>query len=382
MASAVARARSPIARTVPKIVSVFEHLPSPTLAKFSHEQRINLVAPPAGLSFVELNRWFLTQLDGAHAAIVWPAVRFGPEHIRTVRTQADAFKVVSTFSVGTDAIDTAACREAGIKVGYTPYIADDAVAEYTVSMLLHYCRRMDALRELVAEGKFAQSMRDVLRNPTMHCGFSPAGKAVGFYGFGRIAQKTAEKLLPFGVASIAYTSSTSRPFTQDNFPRLHALRETFYPHTQITNEPSLHELAAQTDILIVLCPETPSTVASANASVFERTKPNAVLINVARGSIVVNQDLEDALRRRQLSAALLDVVQGEPHIDASHPLLAEDLNDRVLVLPHAASTLVETRTMMAEVTARNVLTQLGFEDELPGDQPALMKQHAWTHFAA
>ncbi|SJX65095.1 related to glyoxylate/hydroxypyruvate reductase [Sporisorium reilianum f. sp. reilianum] len=380
MTAVAAQAATSIPRAPPKIVSVFEHLPSHTLARFAHEQRIRLVTPPPGLSFAELNRWFLAQLDGAHAAFVWPAVRFGPEQISAVG--GGPFRVVSTFSVGTDAVDTAACQRAGIRVGYTPYIGDDTVAEYTVSMLLHHCRRLDALQALVKAGKFGESMRDVLRDPTLHCGFSPAGKTVGLYGFGRIAQKVAEKLLAFGAARIAYTSSSSRPFTAASFPRLHALRETFYPHTEIANQPDLHHLAAEADILIVLCPETASTTASVNSAVFDSMKPTAVLINVARGSIVVNADLERALRGGQIAAALLDVVQGEPHIDATHPLLAEDLKDRVMILPHAVSTVVETRTAMGELTARNVLTQLGFGDELLGDKAELEKQHAWTHYAA
>lgn len=369
----------------PKVVSVIERLPSKILDAFSTTGRINLVSAPPGLSFAELNKWLLRELDGASAAIVWPvAGKFGPEQIAATNASGkwdqNRFKVVATYSVGTDAIDIPACHAAGIKVAHTPYVGDDSVAEYTVAMLLHYCRRLGPLEQVVLSGQYPQATAEVVRNPTLNCGFSPAGKTVCFYGFGRIAQKTAEKLLAFGVSRILYTTSRPKEFTADSFPRLHALRESFYPDILIANEPNLIELAAQADILILLCPGNVLTNATINSSVFSRMKPTAVLMNVARGTVVVNDDLEKALRSKQISAALLDVIQGEPHVDAKHPLLSPDLKDRVLILPHAASSVVETRTLMCEVTARNVLTSLGFVDGL-GDRSALEKQRAWTHFA-
>ena len=371
---------------IPKIVTIFERLPSTILDRFVAEGRVQLVNAPTGLSFAELDKWLLKELDGASAAIVWPvAGKFGPEHIAAVnasgRWEPDRFKIISTFSVGTEAIDKEACRRAGIRVGYTPYIGDDSIAEYTIAMLLHFCRRIAFLVDTVMTGGFPGAMTDTVRNPTLNCGFSPAGKTVGFYGFGRIAQKTAEKLLAFGVSRIVYTTSRPNPFTADSFPRLHALRESFYPDTAIDNEPDLHEMAAHADILIVLCPGNASTNGAINSAVFSRMKPTAVLMNVARGTVVVNDDLEKALKSHQIAAALLDVVQGEPHVDANHALLAPELRDRVLILPHAASTVVETRALMADVAARNVLTTLGFDDELLGDKAALVKQRAWTHFA-
>lgn len=370
----------------PKIVSVFEHLPSKILERFSAQGLIELVSAPPGLSFEQRQAWLLTELDGAHAAIVWPvAGPFGAEQIAATNAsgkwEQGRFKVVTTFSVGTDAIDAAACSRAGIRVGYTPYISDDSVAEYTIAMLLHYCRRLVYLENLVMTNRFPQTMLDVLQDPTTNCGFSPAGKTVCFYGFGRIAQKVAEKLLAFGVSRIMYTASRPKPFTADNFPRLLALRDTFYPDTSISNEPSLAELAAQADILIVLCPGNKTTEATINKSVLSRMKSTAVLMNVARGNVVVNDDLLAALRSHAISAALLDVVQGEPHVGPDHPLLSPDLRDRVMVLPHSASTVAETRRLMCEVTARNILTTLGFDEHLLGDKAALSKQHAWTHFS-
>ena len=371
---------------IPKIVTVFKRLPSKILDRFVAEGRINLVTAPADMPFAELDQWLLGELDGAHAAIVWPvAGKFGPEHIAAANAsgkwESGRLKAVTTYSVGTDAIDKEACRKAGIKVGYTPYVGDDSIAEYTIAMLLHYCRRLRFLEDTVASDAFPEAMHWVVQNPTLHCGFSPAGKTVCFYGFGRIAQKTAEKLLAFGVSRIVYTTSRPKPSTADSFPRLHSLRETFYPDTHITNEPDLLELAAQADILILLCPGNASTNATINAKVFSRMKSTAVLLNVSRGTVVVNDDLESALKTNQIAAALLDVIHGEPHIYTDHPLRAPELKERVLILPHSASTEVETRTLMADVAARNVLTALGFEDQLLGDKASLLEKRAWTHFS-
>ncbi|EST09141.1 D-isomer specific 2-hydroxyacid dehydrogenase, NAD-binding [Kalmanozyma brasiliensis GHG001] len=370
------------AGSVPRIVSVFEDFPSQLLQRFANEGRIKLVSAPSGLPFSGVNEWLLSELTGADAVITWPYVgMFGGNHIAAANADGDKLKIVSTCSVGTEAIDRNACRAAGVKVGYTPYIGDDSIAEYTIAMLLHYCRRLEALHDKATAGGFLDAQKDVLRNPTLNCGFSPSGKVVGFYGFGRIAQKTAEKLLVFGVSKILYTTSSVKAFTSDRFPRLHALREAFYPGTQIANETDLHTMASQADILIILCPGNASTSNTINAGVFDKMKPTSVVLNVARGTVLVNEDLEHALRSNQISAALLDVIQGEPHINTDHPLLAADLRDRVLILPHAASSVVETRSMMADITARNILTTLGFEDELLGDKTALLAQQAWTHFA-
>ncbi|SPO24255.1 related to glyoxylate/hydroxypyruvate reductase [Ustilago trichophora] len=369
---------------IPKIVTIFERLPSQILDRLSAEGRINLVTPPPGLTFAELNTWLLNELDGASAAIVWPvAVSFGQDHLAAANpSQHGVFRVVSTYSVGTEAIDKPACRAAGVKVGYTPYIGDDSIAEYTIAMLLHFCRRIESLKGTVMEGRFPQAMREVLLDPTLDCGFSPMGKTICFYGFGRIAQKTVEKLLPFGVAKILYTTSKAHPFDSTNFPRLHALREAFYPQIPISNEPSLPALASEADILIILCPGNATTNSTINSSIFSQMKPSSILINVARGTVVVNDDLERALRSNQIAAALLDVVQGEPHLDKNHPLMAQDLKQKVMILPHAASTVVETRNLMADVAARNVLTCLGFEDDVLGDdRERLVRERAWTHFA-
>lgn len=307
---------------IPKIVSVFERLPSTLFDRFESEGRIKLVRPPSGLSIPEVGAWFLRSLPGADAVITWPYVGlFGSDHIAAANTESSRLKIVSTYSVGTDAVDKEACRAASVKVGYTPYVGDDSIAEYTIAMLLHYCRRMEALQDMVVSGQWLKAQTDVLRNPTLNCGFSPSGKVVGFYGFGRIAQKTAEKLLVFGVSKILYTTSSPKPFTSESFGRLHALREAFYPETHIANEPDLHELAAQSDILIILCPGNASTNNTLNSSVFARMKPSSVLLNVARGTVVVEDDLVHALRTNQIAAALLDVLQGEPHIEADHPLL-------------------------------------------------------------
>ncbi|SNX86411.1 related to glyoxylate/hydroxypyruvate reductase [Melanopsichium pennsylvanicum] len=370
-------------RAVPKIVSIFERLPSKLLDRFSAEGRIELVNAPPGLSFAELDEWLLTNLTGASAAIVCPmAGKFGMPHIAAAQAGGvfDRFKIVSTYSVGTETVDKLACKQAGIKVGYTPYVGDDCIAEYTIAMLLHFCRKMAFLTDTVMKNQFPQAMKDNVKDPTINCGFSPSGKTVCFFGFGRIAQKTAEKLLAFGVRKILYTTSKPHPFNAHSFPRLHALQQAFYPESTIENEPDLPTLTSQADILVILCPGNPSTNGVINSSIFQKMKSTSVLINVARGTVVVNDDLVTALKENRIAAALLDVVQGEPNIYTDHPLLAPELKDKVLILPHAASAVVETRSIMCDITARNILTTLGFDNDLLGDKVRLMQQQAWTHF--
>ncbi len=153
-----------------------------------------------------------------------------------------------------------------------------------------------------------------------HCGKSPQGLTVGFYGFGGIAQKVVERLLPLAPARILYAASRPRPFTSANpppYPRLHDLATRFYPSTLIENVQDLATLAAQSDVLICLAPLTAQTRRSIGAEVLQGMKKDALLVNFGRGPIVDSDALADALERGQIAGAALDVLEGEPSESSS-----------------------------------------------------------------
>lgn len=159
-------------------------------------------------------------------------------------------------------------------------------------------------------------------------------------------------------ARILYKTSSPKPFTPSTFPRLHTLVSSVYPATEVRNEPDLEALAAESDFLVCLTSLNPETFHSINANVLGRMKKHAILINMSRGGVVDTPALVEALKNHHVSCAALDVLEGEPSIPADHPLLDESLRYKVLITPHTASAEVQTRTAMAELTARNVLAAL------------------------
>jgi lactate dehydrogenase-like 2-hydroxyacid dehydrogenase len=123
----------------------------------------------------------------------------------------------------------------------------------------------------------------------------------------------------------------------------------------------LEELVEDANVLIVLTTLSKSTKGSINKDLLSKCKPGAVLINGGRGAIVVTDAVVNALQEGILGGVGFDVLEGEPTVSAQHPLLAPDLESRVVVFPHAASSEQEARVAMAEQCARNIVKGLGLE---------------------
>lgn len=258
-----------------------------------------------------------------------------------IATANDNLRCISTFSVGYDHIDVKAANARGIKIGHTPGVLSDAVADIAVILVLSTLRRIGEGINLVKSGNWKQQPWA----PFVNCGLSIGHPSltIGFLGFGRISQATVRRLLAFTNKEqpprIMYTSSYQR----DNQDEIDAnFSKTFGVEVRREEKESL---ASQADILIVLCDLNPSTKDLVNKSFFQRMKKSAILVNVARGPIVNSEDLHEALVSGQIFGAGLDVLTGEPDIPADHPLLALD---NCLVLPHLGSADYDTRNAMAE----------------------------------
>lgn len=152
---------------------------------------------------------------------------------------------------------------------------------------------------------------------TPSAGSSPPSKVAGFLGFGRIAKATVRRLAAFGISHILYADSSS--------PILSASAEPVAPEV-LTTEPtrvSIATLAAHSDFLFVLAPQTPATYHIVSTQFLRLMKPSAILVNAARGGLVDSDALANALREGQIFSAGLDVVEGEPNITQDHPLIKE-----------------------------------------------------------
>jgi lactate dehydrogenase-like 2-hydroxyacid dehydrogenase len=156
-----------------------------------------------------------------------------------------------------------------------------------------------------------------------------AGKKVGIVGMGRIGQDLAKRLEPFKV-EIAYSGPSQKPV----------------PYTYYRN---ILDLAKNSDVLFLACPATPDTNKIVNAQVLEAMGPTAFLINIARGSVVDEDALLDALQHKKIAGAALDVFESEPN-----PNKALFGLDNVLLTPHIGSATIETRIAMTNLAVDNL----------------------------
>ena len=247
-------------------------------------------------------------------------------------------RCIANVAVGYDNVDVAAAAERGVVVTNTPEVLDDATADLTWALLLAATRRLAEGERLVRSGQeWSWGMHFML-------GSSLRGKLLGIVGLGGIGRRVAERGRAFGM-EIAYHSRHPAPAEVET-----ALAAERMP---------LQRLLREADVLSLHCPLTPETHHLIGARELEAMKPSAVLINAARGPIVDERALAEALASGQIAAAGLDVYEHEPRVE---PKLLE--LDNVVLTPHLGSATVETRTAMAELAARNAISVLAGQGPL------------------
>ncbi len=243
----------------------------------------------------------------------------------------DGLRVVSQMAVGYDNIDVGACTARGIPLGHTPGVLTETTADLTVALLLATARRLTEAAEFVKAGQW-ETWR-----PMELTGKDVYGSTVGIVGLGRIGKAVARRLRGFG-CNLLYTSRTPDPDAG-------ALGASYV---------EMDALLAASDFVTLHVPLNDETTGLIDAEALAKMKPDAILINTARGPVVDQEVLIDALKEGQIAAAGLDVTTPEP-LPADDPLLALP---NVVVLPHIGSASVATRTRMAEMAADNLLAGL------------------------
>jgi lactate dehydrogenase-like 2-hydroxyacid dehydrogenase len=239
-------------------------------------------------------------------------------------------RLIANFGAGIEHIDLEAARRANIAVTNTPGALTEATAEMAILLMLMAARRVGEGERLLRAGRWSGWA------PTQLLGEDLRGKTLGLIGFGRIARETARRARALLSVRIAYHSRT-RAAPDDE----RALGARFHE--------SLSELLAASDIVSLHCPGGTATRHLMNRQTLECMKPTAILINTARGSVVDENALADALSRRVIAAAGLDVYEEEP---AVHPMLLKLEN--VVLLPHLGSATLQTRTAMGMLAADNL----------------------------
>ncbi len=264
------------------------------------------------------------QLATADAAVTLLTNKVGDEFLDA----APKLRIVANVAVGFNTIDVAACARRGVVVTNTPGVLADATADLAMTLILMVTRRMAEGERLIRSGEpWAWGM-------FMMLGTSIQGRQLGIIGMGGIGAALAARARAFGM-NVVYHNR--RPVAADLAAHLDARRL------------ELEELLATSDVVSVNCPYNAETHHLIDAAALERMKTTAFLVNTARGPIVDESALVDALRAGVIAGAALDVFEHEPEV---HPGLLE--LDNVVLVPHLGSATVETRGAMAELAARNV----------------------------
>jgi phosphoglycerate dehydrogenase-like enzyme len=236
--------------------------------------------------------------------------------------QLPALKVVSIFGVGYDGVDVATALARGVPVTHTPGVLTDDVADLALGLVLSVARQIPLADQHVRQGRWPQG--------ALPLGRKVSGARMGIVGLGRIGQAIARRALAFGM-SVAYTARSEKK--DSGF--------AFYP--------SAVALAAQVDFLVVITPGGAGTRHLINAEVLQALGPQGYLVNVARGSVVDEAALVQALADGTIAGAALDVYADEPHVPPALWAMKQ-----VVLTPHMASATHQTRQAMADLALANM----------------------------
>lgn len=251
-------------------------------------------------------------------------------------------KLLANFGVGFNNIDTDAAKAVGVVVTNTPEVLTDCTADIAMTLLLMVSRRAGEGERLIRNRQWDGWC------PTHFLAAKPTGKKLGFIGFGRIAQAVAQKAhFGFGMQVSFY----------DPYPPSEDVVNKF----NATQCDSIEEVLKDADYVTLHCPGGGANTNLMNAKRFAMMQKHAFLINTARGDVVDEAALAEALKNGTIAGAGLDVF-------AKEPLVTEDLlsMDNVVMLPHLGSATTETRVAMGLRSLRNV--EQFFNNEEPGDR--------------
>lgn len=240
-----------------------------------------------------------------------------------VLRKCDKLKFIDVAFTGVDHVGLDAAKEKGISVSNASGYSNEAVSELVIGMVCSLARNLRAVEDRCREGK----------DKTGLVGWEIKGKTVGIIGLGKIGTRTAELFHAFGATVLAQS-------------RTHHDGIAEYIE-QVTQE----ELLRRSDIVVLHCPLNDSTRGMINAEKLAMMKPTALLVNVARGPVVVEKDLAAALENGVIAGAAIDVFDKEPPLDTTSPILHAP---NCLVTPHVAFATQQSMSLRAEIVFDNL----------------------------
>ncbi|MGZ7087383.1 MAG: 2-hydroxyacid dehydrogenase [Ilumatobacteraceae bacterium] len=275
------------------------------------------------------------RIDGADAVLTLLTTKVDRSFLDAAGSQ---LKVVSNVAVGYNNIDVAECRRSGVVATNTPGVLTDATADIAMALILMVTRRLGEGERIV------RSKQPWQWGMFMLLGTGLQGRRLGIVGMGAIGQALAKRAKAFGM-TVAYTNRSA--VTPEIEAELGADRL------------DLDELLATSDIVTINCPYSSETHHLIGPEQFELMRPSAYLVNTARGPIVDEAALVEALRSGAIAGAGLDVYEHEPALEPG----LDELDNAVLI-PHLGSATSETRAAMATLAARNTVAVLSGQPPL------------------
>jgi len=266
----------------------------------------------------------IKQVDGI---ICFPYDQIDKEIIQSAKN----LKVISTFSVGYDHIDTKFAKEKKIRVGYTPEVLTNATADMAFALMIDSLRRISEGDRIIRKQKWKQ-----IYGAYDYVGLDLQGKTLGIIGLGRIGKTLAKRAKAFDMKIIYHNR---KQISKTDEKKLDVKYTTF------------NKLIAQSDIISIHVPHTDETNQMFNMKIFRKMKKTSFLINTSRGKVVNEKDLTVALKQKIIGGAGLDVFETEPIIKNHQFLKLEN----IVLAPHVGSSTKETRTKMAEITIKNLI---------------------------
>jgi D-3-phosphoglycerate dehydrogenase len=266
----------------------------------------------------------LEAVPGAHALIIRSATKV----TKAVLEAGTDLVVVGRAGIGLDNVDTEAATQLGVMVVNAPQSNTLSAAEHTMALLLAQARNVPQAHAALKAGRWERSKWN---------GVELSDKTLGIVGLGRIGKLVAQRCLAFGMRLVAYD-----PFVSEDAARRINVDLV-----------SLEELVARADFVTLHLAKTPETIGLIGAELLAKAKPGIRIVNVARGGIVDEQALADAIRSGQVAGAALDVFSDEPCLDS--PVFELD---QVVVTPHLGASTVEAQDKAGDTIADMVLLAL------------------------
>jgi len=266
----------------------------------------------------------LIELSQGHDAILTSLTDKMDED--TINKLPESVKVISNFAVGFGNIDLEAAKKRNIVVTNTPEVLTDATAEIAMLLILGAARRAPEGIEYAKNSNWKWSADFLI-------GKQLTGTRLGILGMGRIGRTVAKLSKPFGMKIHYHNRSKLKPELEDG----------------ATYHENIKSLFSVSDILAINCPATKETINIINKETLQYFPTGAIITNSARGDMIDDEAMLDALNRRKIYAVGLDVYKGEPNLNPGY-----SKHKNAFILPHLGSATKETRTAMGDLAINNI----------------------------